>query len=202
MAAYARQAKDQELILMATEIKVRAERRAGEMLRDSAERGERAGQSDGGKRAAAERWGSSSDDATSYPPTLSDIGITKDQSHRWQSLASMSEEHFETAVATAKDTAGQVTTAFMLREAEKHRRPQGKPMKGPKAEAIKKELRAVNQPGPQDLGQSCLQVKPWLKPSAETLATWQPSGNLPGNLGLGNQRFGPCGGEAGGDHAR
>jgi hypothetical protein len=32
MAAYARQAKDQELILWATEIKVRAERKAGELL--------------------------------------------------------------------------------------------------------------------------------------------------------------------------
>jgi hypothetical protein len=52
----------------------------------------------------------------SPPPTLSDIGISRDQSSRWQSLAGMSEEHFETAVATAKDTAGQVTTAIMLRE--------------------------------------------------------------------------------------
>lgn len=121
MAAYARQAKDQELILWATEIKVRAERRAGEMLRTTAQTGERAGKVDGGIRAAQERWGSKSDAATSNPPTLSEMGISKDQSSRWQSLASMSEEHFETAVATAKDTAGQVTTAFMLREAEKHK---------------------------------------------------------------------------------
>lgn len=163
MAAYARQAKDQELILMATEIKVRAERRAGEMLRESAERGER------------HHHGRVSPDEPK-PTTLVDLGITANQSSRWQSLASMSEEHFETAVATAKDTAGQVTTAFMLREAEKHRGPQGKPMKGPKAGAIKEELRAANRPGPQELGQSCLQLKPWLKPSAETLATsWQLS---------------------------
>lgn len=119
MAAYARQAKDTEMIQWATEIKVRAERRAGEMLRQSAESGERAGQSEGGKRAAAERWGSSSQASTSHAPTLDEIGITKDQSSRWQQLASMPDEHFETAVATAKDTAGQVTTAFMLREAEK-----------------------------------------------------------------------------------
>ena len=123
MAAYARQAKDQELILWATEIKVRAERKAGEMLTATAASGERAGKSDGGKKAAAERWGSSSHDATSHPPTLADIGITKDQSSRWQQLASMSEDHFEAAVATAKDTAGQVTTAFMLREANRGRAP-------------------------------------------------------------------------------
>jgi hypothetical protein len=119
MAAYARQAKDTELIQYATEIKVRAERRAGEMLAQSAERGERAGKSDAGRRSANERWGSKSDAPTSYPPTLGDMGITKDQSSRWQSLAGMSDEHFETAVATAKDTAGQVTTAFMLREAQR-----------------------------------------------------------------------------------
>lgn len=108
MAAYARQAKDQELILWATEIKVRAERRAGEMLMNSRTSGQRAGSGGSLKKE-------------SKPATLSDIGISNDQSSRWQQLASMSEEHFEAAVATAKDTAGQVTTAFMLREAGKSR---------------------------------------------------------------------------------
>jgi hypothetical protein len=42
--------------------------------------------------------------------TLSDIGVTRNQSSRWQKLASMPEEHFETAVDTAKEHAGQVTT--------------------------------------------------------------------------------------------
>ena len=35
----------------------------------------------------------------------------------------MPAEHFETAVATAKATAGEVTTAFMLREAKRHAPP-------------------------------------------------------------------------------
>lgn len=117
MAAYARQAKDQELILMATEIKVRAERRAGEMLRVSAERGERV-QPNGGLNRGRNR---SESQAVTPTPTLADIGVTPMQSSRWQQLASMSEEHFEAAVATAKDTAGQVTTAFMLREAARRR---------------------------------------------------------------------------------
>lgn len=106
MAAYARQAKDTELIQFATEIKVRAERKAGGMLAAGFESGERARSGGAMKKE-------------SPPPTLSDIGISRDQSSRWQSLANMSDEHFETAVATAKDTAGQVTTAFMLREAQK-----------------------------------------------------------------------------------
>lgn len=110
MAAYARQAKDQELILWATEIKVRAERRAGEMLAGMKARGELTAH--GGDRKS---------DSRSETTNLNEVGITPDQSSRWQQLASMSEEHFEAAVATAKDTAGQVTTAFMLRESAKHR---------------------------------------------------------------------------------
>jgi hypothetical protein len=108
MAAYARQAKDQELILWATEIKVRAERKAGELLAMARANGDRAGSGGSLKKE-------------SKPATLSDIGISNDQSSRWQQLASMSADHFEAAVATAKDTAGQVTTAFMLREAGKSR---------------------------------------------------------------------------------
>lgn len=132
MAAYARLAKDTDMIQWATEIKVRAERQAGAMLAESAKNGERARQgkpSDGHK-----------------PATLTQLGLTTNQSSRWQSLASMTDEHFETAVATAKDTAGQVTTAFMLREA-KAAKPQGKPRAGKKAEAQREEMKAAQERG-------------------------------------------------------
>lgn len=119
MAAYARQAKDQELILWATEIKVRAERKAGELLAQASAAGELANSSTGGKLGMQRRFGKSPNDGETYPPTLADIGVSDHDSSRWKRLAAMSEEHFETAVATAKDTAGQVTTAFMLREAAK-----------------------------------------------------------------------------------
>lgn len=139
MAAYARQAKDTELVQWATEIKVRAERKAGELLRDAAARGERF--PPGGPRARQVE-----SQADTRPATLEEIGISNTQSSRWQSLASMSDAHFETAVATAKDTAGQVTTAFMLREAAKVK-PQGRAPTGPKAEAIRDELRAAKERG-------------------------------------------------------
>ena len=93
MSAYARQDKDTELIQWATEIKVRAERKAGELLRLSAERGERHHHG----RVSPE---------VEKPTTLGDLGISANQSSRWQSLAGMSDDHLETAVATAKDTAG------------------------------------------------------------------------------------------------
>lgn len=134
MAAYARQAKDQQLILWATEIKVRAERRAGEMLALAAQSGER------------QRRGKPHSDGPK-PTTLGDLGISDNQSSRWQSLASMSDEHFETAVATAKDTAGQVTTAFMLRESKRARPSMGKPATGKKAEAVRQELREAKERG-------------------------------------------------------
>lgn len=137
MAAYARQAKDTELIQYATEIKVRAERRAGEML---AAMPKAQGVKFNGRDEAG-NFRQSHDDTSQ---TLAEIGVSKVQSSRWQSLAGMSDEHFETAVATAKDTAGQVTTAFMLREAQKAK-PQ--PKTGPKAEAMREELRAAKERG-------------------------------------------------------
>lgn len=77
-ATSARQAKDTELIQYATEIKVRAERRCGELLRVSAERGE---------RATPGRPAKTSNDTTFS--TLSDMGLTRDESSRYQQLAAM-----------------------------------------------------------------------------------------------------------------
>jgi len=134
MAAYARQAKDQELILFATEIKVRAERKCGELL-------------SGIERAPGNRTDKTSyEPVTKYQQALEDNKLNHMAANRFQQLASMSEEHFEAAVATAKDTAGQVTTAFMLREAQKAK-PQGKAKTGPKADAIREELRAAKERG-------------------------------------------------------
>jgi hypothetical protein len=109
LAAYAKQARDTQMVQWATEIKVRAERRAGEMLAQAKERGEvREGRP--GKLSAG-----------STVSSLPKLGITRDQSSRWQRLADMPEEHFETAVETAKATAGAVTSAHMLRLAEELR---------------------------------------------------------------------------------
>lgn len=118
MAAYARQAKDQDLIQWATEIKVRAERKAGEMLSSM---DKHRGTLLNGSEKGAGRGESFRQSQESDGRKLADLGISRNQSSRWQSLASMTDEHFETAVATAKDTAGQVTSAFMLREAGRSR---------------------------------------------------------------------------------
>jgi N6-adenosine-specific RNA methylase IME4 len=104
MQVYAKQAKDGELIGYATDIRKRAERRAGQLLREMAEHGEREVQ--GGDRRSKSR-------PVTLIPTLSDLGISKMQSSRWVKLAVMMPERFEAsvkmavavAIASTEDTA-------------------------------------------------------------------------------------------------
>lgn len=140
MAAYARQAKDTELVQWATEIKVRAERRAGQMLAEMP------------KNAGAKGTGSNQHEVRSHdvtaPKTLADIGITKNESSRWQKLAAVSDAQFETAVAAAKEVAGEVTTAAMLRAAkadEPKAAETTKPAKPEPAPAVAPVLSVVSQ---------------------------------------------------------
>ena len=103
MAAYARQAKDTELVQWATEIKVRAERRAGQMLAEM--------ELKPGKKPIGNTM-------VPIAQSLSDIGISKNESSRWQKLAAVTDTQFEQAVSAAKEVAGEVTTAAMLRVAK------------------------------------------------------------------------------------
>lgn len=98
MALYAKQANDTALVEWATEIKVRAERRAGEMLQEI----ERSKGGRGKTKASVAQVYRDND----IPPTTG---------KRWQKLAAVSEAQFEQAVAAAKEVAGEVTTAAMLR---------------------------------------------------------------------------------------
>jgi hypothetical protein len=87
MQEYARQAKDGQLIEWATEIRLRAERKAGQLLIEMAERGERAKGGDLRKE--------------SQPVILSDLGVSPMQSSRWQKLGEMDDEAFEARAAAA-----------------------------------------------------------------------------------------------------
>jgi hypothetical protein len=76
MQAYARQAKDKAMIEWATGIRRRAEEKAGEMLWEMEKRGER-----------HKGHGDQKSESRHVTPKLADLGITKNQSSRWQRMA-------------------------------------------------------------------------------------------------------------------
>ena len=87
LEAYAKQANNMEAERQCALIRVRAERKCGQMLRDT-------------EKAPAGRPKESvePDDQLTTPKTLSDMGITKDQSSTWQKLANVPEDEFEAAI--------------------------------------------------------------------------------------------------------
>jgi hypothetical protein len=100
------QAKDPELIGYATEIRLRAEKRAGELLREMEKNKGTRGPGPGrGKKAVAK-----SDRLFDPAPKLSDLGISKTQSSRWQMLADLKPDEFEAKVDRAKRKAARVAT--------------------------------------------------------------------------------------------
>jgi hypothetical protein len=115
MQAYAKQAKDTTLITQATEIRMRAERRAGELLIEMAERKERhSGRGHTrtvGSRAATPR----------AEPKLADLGINKTQSSRWQRLATLDADIFEVKVAAASRRAYDRIAQRFMKEVEVER---------------------------------------------------------------------------------
>ncbi len=117
MQVYARQAKDTELIEYATEIRLRAERRAGELLgameKAKGTRGSARGSTDGS-------GGIITEPPENDAPTLKQLGITKTQSSKWQQQAAMSEPVFEAYVANTKGRAEKsITTSKPGRDCER-----------------------------------------------------------------------------------
>lgn len=110
---YAKQALDPEMIRDATEIRLRAERRAGEVLREMKVEGLR--RSTGVSRSNAP-----------LPPDLAKLGIGKMQSSRWQRLSELAQEDFERRLAAASQQAfDAVDSTSEERSAEKKARRAG-----------------------------------------------------------------------------
>lgn len=89
LQAYARQAKNKQLEVDAAEIRIRAERRLGQMLHEAP------------KNTGAMGVGKSAldTDERTQPPTLGELGISHDLSSRAQQIASIPEEEFEQTLA-------------------------------------------------------------------------------------------------------
>jgi hypothetical protein len=101
MRAYAMQAKDRDLIDCATDIRLRAERRAGELLAEV--------EKNTGVRSQLQGRDVSGGSIVRPPedevPTLSELGVSRTQSSRWQKIAKLDERAFEDIVLATKDRA-------------------------------------------------------------------------------------------------
>lgn len=101
---YAQQALNMDAELKAREIRLRAERKLGVLLKEQKENGNRdAGR--GGDRKSQSR------DTT--VKTLAEVGISRDQSSKFQKLAEIPEAEFEEALA---DPDQKPTTASLIRK--------------------------------------------------------------------------------------
>lgn len=100
LEAYYRQARNLEAERQAANVRLRAERRSGELLKELA-RAETASGGDTGANQYGRRV-AASDGATppsEYTATLDSMGMSRQQAHRFQSLANVDEREFEAALA-------------------------------------------------------------------------------------------------------
>ena len=93
--AYAKQANDYDLERDAAVARVRAERKCGELLAETDKQSGARGKAGPGrgKNGVVQR-----DSVLEQPKTLAEMGITKDQSSKWQKLAQVPEREFEEAI--------------------------------------------------------------------------------------------------------
>lgn len=87
----------------AAEVKLRAQRRGGEILQQMEKNG-------GAKVPRA-----TSSQAASALPKIEDLGITYSDSSRWQNIAKMPAEKFEEFITETKESGGEITTAAALK---------------------------------------------------------------------------------------
>jgi hypothetical protein len=117
MKAYARQAQDKQLVIDASEIQIRAERRLGEMIRQQKET---VGLANGGDAMKAR---SQQGTEVLTRPTLADVGISKRLSSRSQAIAEIPTEEFEETLEEHREKQKAVTASTMeklARQGEAH----------------------------------------------------------------------------------
>ena len=110
--AYAKQANDLDLERDAAIARVRAERKCGELLSET-------------EKAKGNQHINSaqSSHATEQPKTLAEMGVTKDQSSKWQQLARVPDKEFEEAI----NLPGTIPSANHLLKRDKKEGPRMNP---------------------------------------------------------------------------
>lgn len=148
MRAYARQAKNKDLEVKAAEIRIRAERRIGELM---------AAQRDGGDMSAggrpSEKTGSKTNPVFA-PPTLAEVGIDKKLADRARKYANIPEEEFNGIVDDWKDrieTENKRVTVNLIAAGEKAEQAAAEKPEQPDPHAkLRKEFRAMTDEAQED----------------------------------------------------
>lgn len=112
MAAYARQAKDPEMEQWLAEIRLRAQRRAGEISKTLEK-------SKGGRPNEKETLPTT---GKSKSAVLSEAGISTSAANRFEQLAEVPEEEFEAALAEAKEAGKPVTVDDVVKNVKRKQR--------------------------------------------------------------------------------
>ena len=135
--AYARKAKlGHEIVVEASLIKVSAERKLGEMLRETELADSAPGNQHTGKKEA------NLDDR----PTLSGLGISKSDSSRLQQIADLPDQVFQQYINDSMSSKREPTTAALLRLAKQHH---GEPPAGTPGKHVENAM-----PRPSQLGKT------------------------------------------------
>jgi hypothetical protein len=111
---YAKQAGNSDAELRAQEVRMRAERHCGMLLKEMQKR-----------RARATGHGDQKSESRHATPisTLKDLGVTKDQSYRWQKMAEIPNKEFESQFGKGK----RPTTSGLVREQGEKAKPKPDP---------------------------------------------------------------------------
>lgn len=127
--AYAKQARlSTDTMNECARIKLHAERRAGEVLRDMAKAAGTKGQLSGGHIVLPPE----------KQPTFADLGISKMQAHRWQKLAAIPFLQFREEIEATVKKGRELTTAAMLRRAKEFsQHKEGQPVTKEKRAGVK-----------------------------------------------------------------
>lgn len=113
IAVYADAVGAEEIAQKAKETQLRAERKAGEILTTMPKA--KAGR-------PRKEIGDTMSPISNRLPTLSDYGISKKQSSRWQQIASIPTEKFEEQIDESKSKGRELTQAALLRNATRQKR--------------------------------------------------------------------------------
>jgi len=163
-----------EELVEAAACAIRTERRLGELLLGME------------KRPAGRPPRNRSHDGTDLPPRLLDLGLTKNDSSRWQAIARIPNLEFEEHVASHVERVKEATTAFFLRLARSYEEddPEGEEGEAPESNGESPEEEPPEMPRGLVLG-NCLDLLPTFPAESADLVLTDPPYNNGTNYGDG-----------------